>query len=55
MLFRSELETEQKDLKAIVTKLKALLASEDAIKAQVSLELDEVSKNFATPRRTRIA
>ena len=54
-LSKLELETEQKDLKAIVTKLKALLASEDAIKAQVSLELDEVSKNFATPRRTRIA
>ena len=54
-LSKLELETEQKDLKAIVTKLKALLASEDAIKAQVSLELDLVSKNFATPRRTRIA
>jgi DNA gyrase/topoisomerase IV subunit A len=54
-LSKLELETEQKDLKAIVTKLKALLASEEAIKAQVSLELDEVSKNFATPRRTRIA
>ena len=39
----------------IVIKLKALLASEDAIKAQVSVELDEVSKYFATPRRTRIA
>ena len=50
-----ELETESKELKAIVTKLKALLASEDAIKAQVSAELDEVAKNFATPRRTRIA
>jgi DNA gyrase/topoisomerase IV subunit A len=54
-LSKLELETEQKDLKAIVTKLKALLSSEEAIKAQVSLELDEVSKNFATPRRTRIA
>ena len=54
-LSKLELETEQKDLKAIVTKLKALLASEEAIKAQVSLELDAVSKNFATPRRTRIA
>ena len=50
-----ELETESKELKAIVTKLKALLASEDAIKAQVSTELDAVDKNFATPRRTRIA
>ena len=50
-----ELETESKELKAIVTKLKALLASEDAIKAQVSAELDQAAKSFATPRRTRIA
>ena len=50
-----ELETESKELKAIVTKLKALLASEDAIKAQVSAELDQAAKSFATPRRTRIS
>lgn len=50
-----ELETEQKELKAAITKLKALLASEDAIKAQVSEELTEVAKNFGTPRRTKIA
>ncbi|MCX6450659.1 MAG: DNA topoisomerase 4 subunit A [Actinobacteria bacterium] len=50
-----ELETESKELKAIVTKLKTLLSSEENIKAQVSLELDEASKKFATPRRTRIA
>jgi DNA gyrase subunit A len=50
-----ELETEQKELKAAITKLKALLASEDAIKAQVSDELTEVSKNFGTPRRTKVA
>ena len=50
-----ELETEQKELKATIAELKKLLASEDAIKAQVSAELTEVSKNFATPRRTRIA
>ena len=50
-----ELETEQKELKAAITKLKALLASEAAIKAQVSDELTEVSKNFGTPRRTKVA
>ena len=50
-----ELETEQKELKSEITKLKALLASEDAIKAQVSDELTEVSKNFGTPRRTKVA
>ena len=50
-----ELETEQKELKATIAELKKLLASEDAIKAQVSAELTEVSKNFATARRTRIA
>ena len=50
-----ELETEQKELKASITKLKALLASEDAIRTQVSEELTEVAKNFGTPRRTKVA
>ena len=50
-----ELETEQKELTATITALKKLLSSEENIKAQVSAELTEVSKNFATPRRTRIA
>ena len=50
-----ELENEQKELKTIIAALKKLLASEDAIKAQVATELDEVAKNFATPRRTRLA
>ena len=50
-----ELETEQKELKSAITKLKTLLASEDAIKYQVSDELTEVSKNFGTPRRTKVA
>ncbi|CAB4728898.1 unannotated protein [freshwater metagenome] len=50
-----ELENEQKELKSIIAALKKLLASEDAIKAQVATELDEVAKNFATPRRTRLA
>ena len=50
-----ELETEQKELTATITALKKLLSSEENIKAQVSAELTEVSKNFATARRTRIA
>jgi DNA gyrase/topoisomerase IV subunit A len=50
-----ELESEQKELKSIIAELKKLLASEDAIKAQVSTELTEVAKNFATPRRTRLS
>ena len=54
-LSKLELETEQKDLKAIIAKLKTLLSSEENIKAQVSAELDIVAKDFATPRRTRIA
>jgi DNA gyrase/topoisomerase IV subunit A len=50
-----ELETEQKELTTTIAALKKLLSSEENIKAQVSAELTEVSKNFATPRRTRIA
>jgi DNA gyrase/topoisomerase IV subunit A len=49
-----ELETESKELKAIISALVTLLKSEDAIRKQVSDELTEVSKSFATPRRTRI-
>ena len=49
-----ELETEQKELSATIKALMTLLASEDAIRKQVSVELTEVSKNFATPRRSRI-
>ncbi|MEN9679844.1 MAG: hypothetical protein RLZ57_973, partial [Actinomycetota bacterium] len=50
-----ELETEQKELKKTISELTALLKSDDAVKAKVSEELTEVSKNFATPRRTKIA
>ena len=50
-----ELETEQRELKETIAFLKKLLSSEDAIKKQVSDELTEVSKNYGTPRRTRIA
>ena len=50
-----ELESEQKELKETIAFLKKLLSSEDAIKAQVSAELTETAKAFATPRRTRLA
>jgi DNA gyrase subunit A len=50
-----ELESEQKELKAIIAKLAALLKSEEAIRKQVADELSEVEKRFATPRRTVIA
>jgi DNA gyrase/topoisomerase IV subunit A len=49
-----ELETEQKELKTVIAELTKLLKSEEAIKAQVSLELTAVGKAFAAPRRTRI-
>jgi DNA gyrase/topoisomerase IV subunit A len=49
-----ELETEQKELKAVIAELTKLLKSEDAIKTQVSDELTAVGKSFATARRTRI-
>jgi len=50
-----ELETEQKNLKSEIASLTALLKSEEALRAQVSKELDEVSSKYATPRRTIIA
>ena len=50
-----ELETEQKDLKKEITALTALLKSEEALRAQVSAELDFVASKYATPRRTVIA
>jgi len=49
-----ELESEEKSLKETIASLNKILASEESIKAQVSLELTEAAKNFATPRRTRI-
>ena len=49
-----ELETEQKELKSVITELTKLLKSDDAIKLQVSDELTAVSESFATPRKTRI-
>ena len=49
-----ELETEQKELKETIAFLKKLLSSEEAIRKQVSDELSETAKAFATPRRTRL-
>jgi len=49
-----ELETESKELSATIKELQTLLGSEEAIRKQVSAELTEVAKNFATPRRSRI-
>jgi len=49
-----ELETESKELKKTIADLTALLKSEESIKAQVALELTEVGKAFATPRKSRI-
>ena len=50
-----ELETEQKELKKEIAALTALLKSDEALRAQVASELDEVAKKYATPRRTVIA
>jgi DNA gyrase/topoisomerase IV subunit A len=49
-----ELESEQKELKAIIAELTALLKSEENIRALISTELTAVAKSYASPRRTRI-
>ena len=49
-----ELETESKELKAIIAALVKLLKDENAIRVQVADELTAVSKSYAIPRRTRI-
>ncbi|MEI6406056.1 MAG: DNA topoisomerase (ATP-hydrolyzing) [Actinomycetes bacterium] len=51
---RIELETEQSELSTTIAGLKKLLGSEAAIRKQVSDELTVISKNFATPRRSRL-
>lgn len=48
-----ELDKESAELKAAIKALIALLGSEEAIRTQVAVELDELAKRFATPRRTR--
>jgi DNA gyrase/topoisomerase IV subunit A len=50
-----ELETEQKELKTTISKLTALLKSDEALRKQVADELTEVEAKYATPRRTLIA
>ena len=49
-----ELETESKELKAIIAALAKLLKDESAIRTQVSDELTTAAKSFSVPRRTRI-
>ncbi|ROS73989.1 DNA gyrase subunit A [Curtobacterium sp. PhB130] len=49
---RLELEGERDQLLADIAALEALLASDERLRAQVALELTEVSDKFATPRRT---
>ncbi|KTR08215.1 DNA gyrase/topoisomerase IV subunit A [Curtobacterium luteum] len=49
---RLELEGERDQLLADIAALEELLASDERLRAQVSLELTEVSDRFATPRRT---
>lgn len=50
-----ELEAEQKDLKSTISKLTALLKSDEALRKQVADELSDVEKKFSTPRRSLIA
>ena len=49
-----ELESEQKELKATIAALTALLKSDEALRKQVADELTEVSNKYATPRRTKL-
>ncbi|MDR6171457.1 DNA topoisomerase IV subunit A [Curtobacterium sp. SORGH_AS_0776] len=48
---RLELEGERDQLLADIAALEELLASDERLRAQVALELTEVSDRFATPRR----
>jgi DNA gyrase subunit A len=49
---RMELEAERDQLLADIAALEELLASDERLRAQVALELTEVSDRFSTPRRT---
>ena len=49
-----ELESEQSALSAAIAALNKLLSSDATIRKQVSEELNQIAKNFATPRRTRL-
>ncbi|MBT5575656.1 MAG: DNA topoisomerase 4 subunit A [Microbacteriaceae bacterium] len=52
---RLELETERDSLAEDITKLTALLASEERIRETVSTELSEMSEKYGTPRRSVIS
>lgn len=49
---RIELETERDDLRKTIAELEEILSSEERLQELVSSELADVSKKFATPRRT---
>jgi len=49
---RMELEAERDELRAQITALEELLASDARLRDQVATELTDVSDRFATPRRT---
>lgn len=52
---RIELESERDSLAQEIEQLQQLLASDEAIRHQVSQELDETAQAFGTPRRSVIA
>jgi DNA gyrase subunit A len=52
---RIELETERDELNSTITDLIGLLSDETALRAHVSDELAEVSREFATARRTLLS
>ncbi len=51
-LDKLDLEREQETLRATIAELDALLESDELLRKTVSDELGEISKKFATPRRT---
>ncbi|MEU3310183.1 DNA gyrase/topoisomerase IV subunit A [Nocardiopsis sp. NPDC055551] len=51
---RLELETEREKLNKEIDELTAILESDNKLRRLVSKELNEVSKKFATPRRTQL-
>jgi DNA gyrase subunit A len=53
-LSRKELEDEHKELLATIKRLKALLASPDALRGVVKEELAEIKKKYGDARRTEI-
>jgi DNA gyrase subunit A len=49
---RLELEKEAEQLRALIAELDAILADNALLRSVVSSELEEVARNFGTPRRT---